>query len=123
MIGGFGKPAVPGNSAGWLLLAVIGIVLVLVNYIVQYGLARVPSNRAIVIMLTELGFAAVASWLLAGESFGLRECIGGAMILGASVFRHAWSIAFLSLLPQIIGIFAFRHEELETSLSGSATFC
>ena len=86
VIGGFGKPAVPGNGAAWILLAVIGIVLVLVNYIVQYGLARVPSNRAIVIMLTELGFAAVASWLLAGESFGLRECIGGAMILGASVF-------------------------------------
>jgi drug/metabolite transporter (DMT)-like permease len=86
MISGFGKPAVPGNVAAWILLAVIGIVLVLVNYIVQYGLARVPSNRAIVIMLTELGFAAVASWLLAGESFGLRECIGGAMILGASIF-------------------------------------
>ncbi|MEI7432464.1 MAG: EamA family transporter, partial [Betaproteobacteria bacterium] len=50
---------------------------------VQYGLARVPSNRAIVIMLSEVGFAALSSWLLAGEALGLQELMGGALIVAA----------------------------------------
>ena len=67
-------------------LALIGFVLVMANLIVQYGLVRIPSNRAIVIMLSEVGFAALASWLLAGEAIGLREWVGGAMIVTASLF-------------------------------------
>ena len=69
----------------WLLLAVIGLVLLFVNLVVQYGLARVVANRAIVIMISELGFAALASWWLAGELLGLREWMGGATIVAAAV--------------------------------------
>ena len=69
----------------WLLLAVIGLVLLFVNLVVQYGLARVAANRAIVIMISELGFAALASWWLAGELLGLREWMGGATIVAAAV--------------------------------------
>ena len=68
------------------MLGLIGFVLVMANLIVQYGLVRIPSNRAIVIMLSEVGFAALASWLLAGEAIGLREWVGGAMIVTASLF-------------------------------------
>lgn len=83
---GFTATLRPAAVSIWLLLGLIGVVLVLVNLVVQYGLERVPANRAIVIMLSEVGFAALSSWLLADESFGLREWSGGAMIIAASVF-------------------------------------
>ena len=83
---GFGTPVVPASGGTWGLLALVGLVLVMVNLIVQYGLVRIPANRAIVIMLSEVGFAALGAWLLAGEAIGLREWIGGAMIVAASVF-------------------------------------
>lgn len=79
------RPAMPPPSAWWLL-GLIGAVLVVVNFVVQYGLRRVAANRAIVIMLSEVGFAALASWLLVDEAPGLREWVGGAMIVAASLF-------------------------------------
>ncbi len=83
---GIGNLHMPSASSTWGLLALIGLVLVTVNLVVQYGLARVAANRAVVIMLSEVGFAALSSWLLADESLGLREWVGGAMIVAASVF-------------------------------------
>jgi drug/metabolite transporter (DMT)-like permease len=53
---------------------------------VQYGLNYVPANRAIVIMLFELVVAAVAAYLLTDEILSIREWIGGAMIISASLF-------------------------------------
>ena len=70
----------------WGLLALLGLVLVIINVVVQYGLSNLPANRAIVIMLTEIGVAALSAWWLAGEAFGWRESLGGAMIIAASVF-------------------------------------
>jgi len=86
ILAGFVPP--PGREVRslWLLLGLIGFVLLAVNLIVQYGLARVAATRAIVIMLSEVGFAALASWLLAGEILGPREALGGAMIVAASLF-------------------------------------
>ena len=72
--------------AGWLLVALIGLVLLATNLFVQYGLTHTPANRAIVIFLFELLVAALASWLLAGEAMTLKEWLGGAMILAASLF-------------------------------------
>ena len=83
---GVGKPQMPLLASVWLLLGVIGGVLVVANLIVQYGLARIASNRAIVIMLSEVGFAALASWLLADEVLALRDWVGGVMIVAASLF-------------------------------------
>jgi len=86
LVAGLGTAIVPASSGTWGLLALVGLVLVMVNLIVQYGLARILANRAIVIMLSEVAFAALGAWLLAGEAIGLREWIGGAMIVTASVF-------------------------------------
>lgn len=72
--------------AGWLLIAVIGLVLLATNLFVQYGLTHTPANRAIVIFLFELVVAAVSSWLLAGEAMTAQEWVGGAMIVAASLF-------------------------------------
>jgi drug/metabolite transporter (DMT)-like permease len=54
--------------------------------VVQFGLARVAANRAVVIMLTEIGFAALAAWLLADEALAPRDWLGGALIVAASLF-------------------------------------
>lgn len=85
-LAGFGGVEPQAVGASWLLLGLIGVVLLLVNLVVQFGLAHVAANRAIVIMLSEIGFAALSSWLLAGESMGPREWAGGAMIVAASLF-------------------------------------
>ena len=86
VLAGVGVPRMPATPSVWLMLGLIGGVLLVVNLVVQYGLARIPSNRAIVIMLSEVGFAALSSWLLADEALGAREWVGGGMIVAASVF-------------------------------------
>jgi drug/metabolite transporter (DMT)-like permease len=83
-------PVVLPTAGSWsataiTLLVLIGIIMWAVNYGVQYGLGRVPANQAIVIYLSELVFAAAASWLLAGEALTAKEWVGGAMIVGASL--------------------------------------
>jgi len=86
LLAGFGHAQMPTGASPWIMIAVIGGVLVVANLIVQYGLSQVAANRAIVIMLSEVGFAALSSWLLADEAPGLREWAGGAMIVAASLF-------------------------------------
>lgn len=76
----------PGVQAGAVgLVLAIGLVLLVINPVVQYGLMGVAANRAIVILLSELIFAAISSWWLAGEVLGPREWLGGAMIAMASL--------------------------------------
>lgn len=68
-----------------LLVMALGLVLATNNMIVQYGLARVPANRASIIMLFELVVTALTSWLFAGEVPGPREWAGGGCIVLASL--------------------------------------
>ncbi len=70
----------------WQLLAGVGVAIGSMTYAVQYGLARVPANQAIVIFLFELVVAAVAAYLLSDERMGVQEWIGAAMIITASLF-------------------------------------
>ena len=69
----------------WWLLALIGLVLCATSIIVQYGLTNLPANQAIVLFLSELVFAAVSSYFLAGEAMGLREVSGAVLIVSASL--------------------------------------
>jgi hypothetical protein len=68
-----------------LLVILLGLLLSSNNMLVQYGLARVPANRASIIMLFEIVVTALSSWLLAGETPGPREWAGGACIVLASL--------------------------------------
>ncbi|MBK8522753.1 MAG: DMT family transporter [Betaproteobacteria bacterium] len=87
LLGGMQLPETAAAPAGaWLLLLLTGGVLLAVNLVVQFGLANTQANQAIVIMLSEVGFAAVSSWLLAGEMLGPQEWLGGTMIIAASLF-------------------------------------
>ncbi len=75
--------SVPLNA--WWLLALIGLVLCATSIVVQYGLTYLPANQAIVLFLSELVFAAVSSYFLAGEQMGPREIIGAVLIVSASL--------------------------------------
>ncbi len=81
-----------GAGAAWTasvreapLVIGIGVALVAMSLALQYGLARMPANRAIVILLSELVVAAVASYLLAGEVLHPGDWVGAALIVAASV--------------------------------------
>jgi len=69
-----------------LLVLGIGVALCGMSLSPQYGLSRLPANRAIVILLFELVVAAVAAYLLAGEVMRPQDWIGGALIVAATVF-------------------------------------
>lgn len=69
----------------WLLLAMLGIVLCATSFAVQYGIAHMPANRAVVLFLFELVVAAVSSYLLAYEAMGWQEWGGAALIVSASL--------------------------------------
>jgi drug/metabolite transporter (DMT)-like permease len=74
------------ETATWLLLLGVGLAIGSMTYAVQYGLARVPANQAIVIFLFELVVAAIAAYFLSDERMGVQEWVGAAMIITASLF-------------------------------------
>jgi drug/metabolite transporter (DMT)-like permease len=76
-------PALEALRVSWPLVVGIGISLVAMSYLMQYGLSRLPANRAIVILLFELVVAALAAYFLAGETLRLQDWIGGAFIVAA----------------------------------------
>jgi drug/metabolite transporter (DMT)-like permease len=78
--------AIAANVATWGLIALIAAAIASMTYAVQYGLARVPANQAIVIFLFELVAAAASSYWLAGETMNRQEWLGAVMIVAASLF-------------------------------------
>ena len=71
--------------ADWPIAAGVGVALVAMSLAMQYGLSRLPANRAIVILLIELPVAACAAWLLADEVPGAKDYFGGALIVLATL--------------------------------------
>ena len=68
-----------------LLVGGIGVALVGMGLALQYGLSRLPANRAIVILLFELVVAAIAAYVFAGEVMRLQDWVGGALIVAATL--------------------------------------
>jgi drug/metabolite transporter (DMT)-like permease len=69
----------------WLTLGVLGLALCAVSFAVQYGVTHIPANRAMLLFLFELVVAAISSYFLANEAMGLREWLGAALIVSASL--------------------------------------
>jgi drug/metabolite transporter (DMT)-like permease len=78
--------AADAQTGTWLLLIGVGLLIGSMTYAVQYGLARVPANQAIVIFLSELVVAAIAAYFLSDERMGVQEWVGAVMIVTASLF-------------------------------------
>jgi drug/metabolite transporter (DMT)-like permease len=72
-------------TLSWGIWLPVGFALLVMSLALQYGLSRVPANRAIVILLFELVVAAVASHYLAGEGLRAQDWIGGSLIVFASL--------------------------------------
>jgi drug/metabolite transporter (DMT)-like permease len=75
----------PAFMSQWPIVAGVGLALVAMSYSLQYGLSRLPANRAIVILLSELVVAAFAAYFLAGETLELRDWMGGGLIIIATL--------------------------------------
>jgi len=69
----------------WGLMLLMGLVLCTTSFAVQYGVTHMAANRAVVLFLFELVVAAISSWLLAAESMNLREWLGAALIVSATL--------------------------------------
>lgn len=74
------------SQADWTLLLALGAIMFLVTVITQYGLTHTPANQSIVIFLFELVVAAVSSYFLANEALGVRDWLGGMLIVAATLF-------------------------------------
>lgn len=69
----------------WTLLVTIGLVLSATSFAVQYGVTHLSANRAVVLFQFELVIAAISSYFLANEVMGLRDWLGAALIISASL--------------------------------------
>ncbi len=73
------------GTQAWLILGLLSVALCAVSFAVQYGVTHMPANRAMLLFLFELVIAAIASYFLAGEAMKLRDWIGAALIVSASL--------------------------------------
>lgn len=82
-----GTPLAADQVSCWAGLLVLGTgaLLVIIVVLMQRGLEQLPASRAIVILMLELVAAALSAWWLADEAPGMREMLGGLLIVGASV--------------------------------------
>lgn len=69
----------------WLILGLLGITLCAIGYAVQFGIAYLLSNRAMLLFLFELVVAAISSYFLAGEAMQPRDWLGALLIVSASL--------------------------------------
>ena len=78
--------AASASALTWLLIVAVATLIASMTFAVQYGLARVPANQAIVIFLSELVVAAISAYFLSDERMDIKEWLGAAMIITASLF-------------------------------------
>ncbi|MHB1115729.1 DMT family transporter [Sideroxydans sp.] len=83
--GGMSQQLTTVSAGFWGLLLLMGLVLCATSFAVQYGVTHIPANRAVVLFLFELVVAALASWVLADEMMTMREWIGAALIVSATL--------------------------------------
>lgn len=78
--------APPAPAVGWLLVASsLALAFVLGNLCLQYGAARLAAGTTALVMLSEVLFASVSSWLLGAAQLAPRMLAGGALIVFASL--------------------------------------
>lgn len=83
---GEGPPALDGVTALWLLG--LGLLWVLPGTLATYyGVARLEAGKAAILLLAELVVGVVSAVLIGGEQLGLKEAVGGGLILAAAVLE------------------------------------
>jgi len=80
-------PAFPAFAPRWAAVAVtLAMLLMLGNWALQYGAARLPTAITGVVMLSEVLFASVSSVLLGAAQLQPRTLAGGALIVLAALW-------------------------------------
>jgi len=119
------------NSISWQMpecrpgccCSAVGLAIGSMTYAVQYGLARVPANQAIVIFLFELVVAAVAAYFLSDERMGVQEWMVAAVIITASLFSGHMKTTRTRISAIMADITALLHAGLLVSdLARAKTF-
>ncbi len=78
----------------WLLLALFAFVWLLgATLLTTYGVTHVDASRAGVLQVVELVVAVVSAVLIGGELMGMKEWIGAALILSATLLEATTSPA------------------------------
>jgi drug/metabolite transporter (DMT)-like permease len=78
------------DAQTWLLLGLLGIALCATGFAVQYGVTHLLSHRAMLLFLFELVVAAVSSYFLANEAMQIRDWLGAALIVAATLL--SWKL-------------------------------
>ena len=79
-------PALDTTTTLWLLA--LGLLWVLPGTLATYyGVARLEAGRAAILLLAELVVGVASAVIIGGEHLGLKEAIGGALILGAAILE------------------------------------
>lgn len=78
--------AFPAANATWIVTGLLlAGVLLLGNWALQFGAARLAAGTTALVMLSEVMFASVSSALLGASTLSTRTVLGGALILLASL--------------------------------------
>ncbi len=76
----------PAPNATWMAAAaVLAALLLLGNWALQFGAARLAAGTTAVVLLSEVVFASVSSVLLSAAQLQPRTLLGGALIVSASL--------------------------------------
>ena len=79
-------PGLPAPQPLWLACAAgLALLIAVGNWALQYGASRLPTATTALIMLSEVVFAAVSSWLLGQAEITGRTLLGGALIVLAAL--------------------------------------
>ena len=70
-----------------LLFAATALWYVPITWLIIWGAARLDPGRVSILLLLEVGVAALSAGLLTDEPFGWREAIGGLLIVGAGALE------------------------------------
>jgi drug/metabolite transporter (DMT)-like permease len=86
-----GETLLPGTAIGWLvLLALAWISQAMGQGLIAYALGHLPASFSALAILIEPLTAAVLGWVWLGEALGLRQAVGGVVVLtGIAVARRA----------------------------------
>jgi len=83
--GGLPERLLAIDAQAWLILGLLGIVLCCSTFALQFAIANLSANRAIILFLFELVAAAISSYFLANEAMQVRDWIGALLIVFASL--------------------------------------
>ena len=79
-------PALPDWHWGWALGVLgVAVLIMLSNWTLQYGAARLAATTAAVVMLSEVVFASASNVLIDGAALPGRLLLGGALVLSAAL--------------------------------------